>query len=93
MLVWRIRAIDVTQLALETFVDHVVLLGGSHLARILVIMHIDVREQCWERGAKLETQTTSMTEVVHTLEFVTGVCLVEVHRVIWIVRNCHEGAF
>jgi hypothetical protein len=34
-----------------------------------------------------------MTEVVHTLEFVTGVCLVEVHRVIWIVRNCHEGAF
>jgi hypothetical protein len=93
MLVWRIRAVDVTQLALKTLVNHMVLLGWSHLAGILVIVNIDVGEQCWERGAKLEAQTTTVTEVVHTLELVTGVGLVEVHRVVGIVCDCHWGAF
>ena len=93
MLIRCVRAIDVTKFALEAFVNDVVLLCGCHLARVLIIVNVDVRKKCWERRAKLEAQATSMTEVVHTLELVTSVCLVEIHRVFWVVCDCHLGSF
>jgi hypothetical protein len=93
MLVRRVRAIDVTQFALEAFINHMILLRWCHLASVLVIVNVDVRKQCWKRWAEFEAQTTPMAEVVHTLEFMTGIGLVEVHRVVWIVCDCHWGAF
>ena len=86
---WNVRAHHVTQLALEAFVNNVILLSRSHLPCILIVVHVDIREQCWERRAKLKAQTTAMTQVVHALEFFTSVCLVEIQRVMRIVDSGH----
>jgi hypothetical protein len=64
---WDVRAVDVAKLALEAFVCDVVLLSGRHLARVLIIVLVDVIKQCWKRRTKLETQTTAMAQVVYTL--------------------------
>jgi hypothetical protein len=45
---WDVRAVDVAKLALEAFVCDVVLLSGRHLARVLIIVLVDVVEQRWE---------------------------------------------
>jgi hypothetical protein len=88
-----VRAIDVAQLALETFVGNVVLLRRRHLARILIVMLIDVVEKRWKRWAELETQTTAMTKVVDTLKLVASVGLVEVQRMVGVVDGCQRLFF
>jgi hypothetical protein len=48
MLVRRVRAIDVTQFALEAFINHVILLRWCHLASVLVIVNVDIRKESWK---------------------------------------------
>jgi hypothetical protein len=74
---------------LEAFVNDVILLSRRHLARILIVVRINVGKQRWERRAKLKAQATTVTQVVHTLKLLASVSLVEIERVMWIVNCCH----
>ena len=85
----NIRAHDVTQFALEALVSNVILLSRRHLACILIVVRINVRKQRWKRRAKLKAQAATVAQVVHTLEFLAGVCLVEIERVMRIVNGGH----
>ena len=44
----NVRAVHVTQLALEAFVDNLILLGNRESAGILIVVLVDVGEKCGE---------------------------------------------
>lgn len=90
MLTGDIRAVDVTQFALEALIDDVILLERRHPACVEVDMTIDVAKEGRERWAELDAPTTAVARVEHTSELHTSVGLVEVHRMMWIVGNGHE---
>ena len=89
MQAWDVRAVDIAKLALEAFVCDVVLLRRGHLARVLIVVLVDVIKQCCKLLTKLETQTASMAQVVHALQFLAGVGLIKIELVMGIVNSGH----
>ena len=87
----NVRAIDVTQFALEALVGNLVLLSRRQPASVLIFMLIDITKQRWKRRAELKAQTTSMAKVVYASEFLANICLIGVQRMFWVVSNCHCG--
>ena len=89
MLIRGVRTVDVAELALEALVDDLVLLRWGHPAGVLVVVLVDVGEERRERRAELEAELASVTQVVHPGELPANVGLVEVHRVMGVVRRGH----
>ncbi len=89
MFVRGIRAVDVTQLALKTLVDDLVLLCRCEPCRVLVVVGIDEVEQRWKRCAELETQAAAVAQVIDTGEFVSKVVFDEVLRVERVIGSGH----
>ena len=88
-----VGTIDVAQLALEAFVDDLVLLGDGELAGVLIVVLIDEFEESRERRAVLEAQTAAVAQVVHTRELGPNIGLVEVVRMVRVVRDRHGSCF
>ena len=86
----NVRAVDVAELALEALVDDLVLLGRCQASGVLVVVFVDHLEQRRERGAELETETTSVTQVVDPGQFLANIRLVEVDGILRVIRRCHE---
>jgi hypothetical protein len=85
-----VGALDVADLALEALVDDLVLLGLRELGRIAVVA-VDELEQRRERRAQVEAEATAVTEVVDPGQLVAQVTLVELLRVLRVVRGGHEA--
>jgi hypothetical protein len=83
----NVGAVDVAELALEAFVDDLVLFGDRQLSRVLVVVLVDELEERRERRAVLETQTTTVAEVVDTRQLFPNVGLVEVLRMVRVVGD------
>ena len=84
-----VRAVHVAELAVEAFVDDLVLLGRAHATGVLVVVPVDVVEERRERRAELEAQATAVAQVVDPGQLLAHVDLVEVLRVERVVRRRH----
>ena len=89
MLIRRVRAIDGTQFALETFVNALILLSRSQATSVLIIVTIDVVKQRGKRRTEFETQTATMAEVVDPSEFISNVLFIKVLRMLRVVCDRH----
>ena len=85
----NIRAVDITQFALEALVNDLVLLSRRQTASILIFVLINEVKKRRKRRTELEAQTTTVTEIVNTSEFIAYVFLIEILRMLGIVRNRH----
>ena len=86
----NVGTVDVAELALEAFVDDLVLLGDRELARILIVVLVDKLEEGWKRRAVLEAQATPVAQVVNTRQFLAYVGLVEILRMFRVVGDRHR---
>jgi hypothetical protein len=55
-----IRTVDITQFALETFVNDLVLLSRRQPPGILIVMLIDEIKKSWKGRAELKAQTAAV---------------------------------
>ena len=85
----NVGAVDITQFALETFVNDLVLLSWRQATSILIFMLVNEVKKSRKRCAEFKAQSATVTQIVNTSEFVTYIFFIEILRMLGIVSNRH----
>ena len=84
-----IRAADHTKLALKALVYDMVLLGGGHLPGIACAALADIAKHGRKRRTKIHTFAAAITHVKRLRQRGSGLGLIEIHRMMRVVRSGH----